>query len=214
MREQLGRLLPVVLLCSLGCNANLDGGSSRPDPAPEPGTGGTSGTGSGGDAGGRAPHPDAGPDPFEAPAACTSGTNWTGGVRESPLMQPGEPCVACHAKGEAPRLAFGGTVYPSAHEPSQCNGANGSNSAAGAEVVVVDAAGMTFTARVNAAGNFYLSARTPITPPLKAKVVFMGSERVMVGAVPTGDCNACHTQSGTTTLTAPAVPAPGRIILP
>jgi len=172
------------------------------DPAATPADGGAS--------------PDAAPDPFAVPARCTSGTNWTGGLRESPLMQPGEPCVACHAKpGEAPKLSFGGTVYPSAHEPSQCNGANGTSSAQGAEVVLVDAAGMTFTAKVNAAGNFYASARTPVTPPLKAKVVFMGRERVMIAAVPSGDCNACHTQKGTTTLTTPmALAAPGRIILP
>jgi hypothetical protein len=130
-------------------------------------------------------------------------------------MQPGEPCVACHQKGEAPRLAFGGTVYPSAHEPSQCYGANGTASAQGAEVVLVDAAGMTFTAKVNAAGNFFVRATTVVTPPIRAKVVFMGRERVMIAAVPSGDCNACHTQKGTTTVTTPgSLPAPGRIILP
>jgi hypothetical protein len=171
--------------------------------------------GSGNADGGAASPPDAAPDPFAVPAKCTSGTSWTGGLRESPLMQPGEACVACHAKGEAPRLSFGGTVYPSAHEPSQCNGANGTSSAQGAQVVVVDAAGMTFTAQVNAAGNFYASARVAVTPPLKAKVVFQGRERVMIAAVPTGDCNECHTQKGITTLTTPgALPAPGRIILP
>jgi hypothetical protein len=171
--------------------------------------------GSSGADGGTTSPPDAGPDPFAVPARCTSGTNWTGGTRESPLMQPGEACVACHAKGEAPRLAFGGTIYPSAHEPSQCNGASGTGSAQGAEVVLVDAAGMIFTAKVNAAGNFYVSARTPVTPPIRAKVVFMGRERVMIAAVPSGDCNGCHTQKGTTTLTTPgALPAPGRIILP
>jgi hypothetical protein len=158
---------------------------------------------------------DAGPDPFTVPARCTSGTTWTGGLRESPLMQPGEACVACHEKGEAPRLAFGGTVYPSAHEPSQCNGANGTSSAQGAEVVLVDGAGMTFTAKVNAAGNFYANARVAVTPPLRAKVVYMGRERLMIAAVPNGDCNACHTQKGTTTVTTPgSLPAPGRIILP
>jgi hypothetical protein len=169
---------------------------------------------SGADGGATSP-PDAGPDPFAVPPRCTSGTNWTGGLRESPLMQPGEACVACHDKGEAPRLAFGGTVYPSAHEPSQCNGANGTSTAQGAEVVLVDAAGMTFTAKVNAAGNFYASARVPVTPPIRAKVVFMGKERLMIAAVPSGDCNVCHTQKGTTTVTTPgSLPAPGRIILP
>jgi hypothetical protein len=159
--------------------------------------------------GGAASPPDAGPDPFAAPAKCTSGTMWT--VGETAGMRPGEACVACHTRGEAPRLSFGGTVYPSAHEPNECNGTG----AQGAEVVVVDAAGMTFTAKVNAAGNFYASASVPVMPPLKAKVVFMGRERLMIGAVPSGDCNACHTQKGTTTVTTPgSLPAPGRILLP
>jgi hypothetical protein len=133
-------------------------------------------------------------------------------------MQPGEACVACHQKPgtEAPRLAFGGTVYPSGHEPSQCNGADGAGTAAGAQVVITDATGAMFTAVVNAAGNFYADGRrTTVTPPLKAKVVFMGRERVMVGAVPDGDCNTCHTVAGATTLTGPGVlSAPGRIVLP
>jgi hypothetical protein len=158
---------------------------------------------------------DPGPDPYAVAPRCTSGTTWTGGNRESPLMQPGEPCVACHSSGEAPRLSFGGTIYPSAHEPSQCYGASGVASAQGAAVVVVDATGKSVTASVNAAGNFYVSARAALTPPLKAKVTFMGRERVMIGAVDSGDCNACHTQKGTTTSVAPAtVPAPGRILLP
>jgi hypothetical protein len=160
---------------------------------------------------------DARPDPFAVPPRCTSAKTWTGGTRESPLMQPGEPCVACHAKpgGEAPRLAFGGTLYPSAHEPSQCYGADGTASAKGAQVVIIDAKGMTFTADVNAAGNFFLRGNATLVPPIKAKVVYMGRERAMVSAVPSGDCNACHTQAGTTTeMGMDAVKAPGRIILP
>jgi hypothetical protein len=41
----------------------------------------------------------------------------------------------------------------------------------------------------------------------------MGRERAMIGAVPHGDCNACHTQTGTTTVTG-GVKAPGRILIP
>jgi hypothetical protein len=158
--------------------------------------------------------PDAGPDPFAVPPKCTSGTLWTRG--EDARMRPGEACVSCHAKdAEAPKLSFGGTVYPSAHEPDRCNGADGTTSAKGAQIVVIDANGMSFTANVNAAGNFYANARVAVALPLKAKVVFMGRERVMIGAVPTGDCNACHTQTGTTTVTGMnPEKAPGRIILP
>jgi hypothetical protein len=169
---------------------------------------------SGGGSDAARPDATAAPDPFKAPPTCTSGTTWTRG--EDARMRPGELCVSCHARdAEAPRLAFGGTVYPSAHEPDRCNGIDGTGSARGAQVVVIDAAGMTFTASVNAAGNFYANARVAVTPPLKAKVVWNGRERIMISAVPSGDCNACHTQAGTTTVTgAMADKAPGRIILP
>jgi hypothetical protein len=159
--------------------------------------------------GGVAPAP-AGPDPFAAPARCTSGQMWNRGTRGSPLMQPGEACNACHSRGEGPQLAFGGTVYPSGHEPSLCNGA----STGGAQVIVTDASGASFTAQVNEAGNFFLRSRTRITPPLKARVVSGGRERAMVSAVTSGDCNTCHTQAGTTTAGGGALKAPGRIALP
>jgi hypothetical protein len=186
----------------LACSARIDGGMGEGADASQP---------TGSDPSDAEPATDdGGPDPFLAPPSCTSGIQWTGGTRESPDMQPGEPCVACHTRGEAPRLAFGGTVYPTAHEPSQCYGAT----KGGATVVVTDANGKSVTATVNAAGNFFARATAALTAPLKAKVVFMGRERIMLSAVPSGDCNVCHTQQGTTTLATPSIPAPGRIILP
>jgi hypothetical protein len=150
------------------------------------------------------------PDPFAVPAKCTSGTMWTRGNNGSGQMQPGEACIACHSTGEGPRFAFGGTLYPSGHEPSQCDGLDGTRTAA--QVVVVDAAGRSFTANVNAAGNFYSAGRITVTPPLHAKVVYMGRERVMASAVTSGDCNACHTQGGA--MGAGVLKAPGRVLLP
>jgi hypothetical protein len=167
----------------------------------------------GADGGAPAPRPDAAPNPFAVPPRCTSGTTWRGGTEGSGQMQPGMACIDCHSRrggdddDEAPRFLFAGTVYPSAHEPNQCNG----TAAQGATVVVTDGNGGQVMARVNAAGNFY--AGGSLRPPFRAKVVFMGRERIMLGAVPTGDCNRCHTQNGTT-IVAGAVPAPGRILLP
>jgi hypothetical protein len=171
----------------------------------------TPGTGTHADGGVTTPMNPPGPDPFAGPAVCTSGQSWTGGTQGSSRMQPGEACVACHSRDDGPRYAAAGTVYPTGHEPRLCNGADGTGSARGATVVVVDAANRTFTAAVNSAGNFSLGGA--MTPPLKAKVVFMGRERLMIAAVPSGDCNGCHTQAGTTTVTG-AVKAPGRILLP
>jgi hypothetical protein len=156
-------------------------------------------------------------DPLLASPRCTSGITWTDGNKPSERMQPGEPCIACHigpGRG-GPPLAFGGTVYPSGHEPSQCYGANGRGDVYGAKVVLVDGTGATFTADVNSAGNFYLEADDALTPPIRAKVTFAGRERAMVMTAPSADCNTCHTQEGTTTLTtAGALKAPGRITLP
>lgn len=162
--------------------------------------------GGAGDAG--APPPA---NPYDTPPVCTSGVTRRGG--ESALMDPGQACINCHARsGEAPAFAIAGTVYTTAHEPDNCVGVSGRGSAAGATVVVVDQTGRMASAPVNDGGNFYLRAGG-LTPPLRAKVVFMGRERTMVGAVASGDCNGCHTQKGATTQPGTAA-APGRIMLP
>lgn len=132
-------------------------------------------------------------------AVCSSGKTWTGGNRESPLMHPGDACIACHSSGEGPRFRIGGTVYPTAHEPNDCDGATS------AAVEVTDAGGRVTTLQVNAAGNFFTSSA--ITFPIHVAVVANGTRRVMNGSPPTGDCNSCHTQDG-------ANLAPGRIALP
>jgi hypothetical protein len=148
---------------------------------------------------------DAGPpDPLGATPTCTSGTTWTGGNNGSAVMNPGLACISCHAGtgGEAPQFTIAGTVYPTGHEPNLCNGANGTN---GARVVIVDAANRTVTLTPNAAGNFTYTGA--ITTPYTAKVTYQGRERIMPAAQTSGDCNACHTQNGTSG-------APGRITLP
>ena len=138
-------------------------------------------------------------DPLGSAPVCTSGTMWTGGNRESSLMHPGDACIACHSSGEGPRFAFAGTVYPTGHEPNDCNGATS------ATITVTDANGQVISRTVNSAGNFSYSGTVAF--PIHAKVVTSMGERSMVNAVPSGDCNSCHTQNG-------AMNAPGRIVLP
>jgi hypothetical protein len=136
---------------------------------------------------------------FGGPVVCTSGKTWTGGNRESSLMHPGVACIACHASGEGPRFRIAGTVYPTGHEPDDCNGASA------ATVEVTDAAGNVSSLPVNAAGNFFTQAAVAF--PIHVAVVAGGMRRAMAGTPPTGDCNTCHTQDG-------ANMAPGRIALP
>ena len=138
-------------------------------------------------------------DPFAADPVCTSGSFWTNG--EGPTMRPGEACIACHTAQRGPSFAVAGTVYPTAHEPDDCNGAS-----SGAVVVITDAQGMVYELAVNAAGNFYLENAT-LALPFTAKVVVNGVERAMSASQTSGDCNSCHTQQG-------ASSAPGRIVLP
>ena len=131
---------------------------------------------------------------------CTSMKTWTQGDSGSSLMHPGRACITCHASRGAPTFTIAGTLFPTAHEPDDCDGASGS-----ARVVIVDAKGVTLTLTPNSAGNFYSS--TAITKPYKASIVDGQNVRAMGGAQTTGDCNSCHTVAG-------ANGAPGRIMTP
>lgn len=101
-------------------------------------------------------------------------------------------------------MFIGGTVYPTAHEPDDCNGASGS-SLGGASVIITGANGATLTLPVNSVGNFYTGQSVAV--PFTAKVVVGNAVRAMVTPQTNGDCNSCHTESG-------ANNAPGRIMLP
>jgi hypothetical protein len=127
--------------------------------------------------------------------------HWTAGNNGD--MRPGEACITCHSRGEGPAFVIAGTVYPTAHEPDDCNGANGTLD--GATVVITDAKKVTLTLRPNTVGNF--SSNAAITLPFQAKVVQGGKERIMVTPQTNGDCNSCHTSPGNNL-------APGRIMLP
>jgi hypothetical protein len=138
---------------------------------------------------------------------CSSNVTWTGGNNAS--MRPGEPCAKCHVLfGQATGHTFdiSGTVYPTAHEPDDCDG----TSVSGAQVVITDASGKQTTLAVNAVGNFYhddLLGIAKLPTPYTAKVTYNGMSLRMVSAQTVGDCNSCHTEAG-------ANLAPGRIILP
>jgi hypothetical protein len=137
------------------------------------------------------------PDPLSFPARCTSGETWNG-VTKDQNMRPGESCPTCHANFE-----LAGTLYPTGHEPNDCDGVDGLTTAA--TIVVTDATGLVITLYPNMVGNFFTSVT--VTPPFHAKVVFNGTERAMTAAQTIGACNSCHTQTG-------ANGAPGRITLP
>jgi mono/diheme cytochrome c family protein len=134
---------------------------------------------------------------YNTPSVCSSGKTWAG--KRNSSMAPGQACQSgrCHG-GD---FDASGTIYPTAHEPDNCNGTGGS------QVIITDAAGQTYSTTVNSAGNFYFSLRTSLKLPYTAKVVSGSKTRVMVGAQTNGDCNACHTEKGTQN-------APGRMMAP
>lgn len=136
--------------------------------------------------------------------SCTSGTSWSLAEAPSPAMHPGVACNACHQRLGGPNLTVAGTVYPTLHEPDDCNGKGPPPSLT---VVIQDASGQTLELPVNAAGNFFSANK--ITPPFRARVVdgASGAIRPMIGSVTSGDCNACHTAGGVNG-------APGRVVSP
>lgn len=157
----------------------------------------------GADAGSRS---DAGPvgppDGGDVPAVCSSGTYWLDGDEGSEHMHPGHACIACHVTtGDdgLPDLSIVGTVFPTLHEPDDCNGTDQ------AVIEITDAEGQVLTLTPNSAGNFLSTVL--VKYPIRAKIKANGLERVMTTKQNTGDCNSCHTQAGTSG-------AEGRIRLP
>jgi hypothetical protein len=140
-------------------------------------------------------------DPYGTPVMCSSGTHWTHGNHESPEMHPGMACNACHSTMRVRTFSIAGTLFPSAHEPDDCNGIGGT----GATIDIVGADGRMQTLTANSAGNFY--SQSPVTLPFTATVNYQGRSRAMIGPQTSGDCNTCHTETGTSA-------APGRIMLP
>ena len=194
-----GMIWFVAVVAAAGCVGEI----GQADPlGTGPGGNTASGGGGGGKAGGGGNTGGTAPDPFAVPPTCTSGTMWTQGNHGSENMNPGRACIACHATNDGPTLSVAGTLYPTAHEPELCNGADGAN---GARVIIVGADGQTLTLTPGTSGNF--NSKTRLMFPYRAKVSYMGRERAMAAMQTSGDCNSCHTQSG-------ANGAPGRILLP
>lgn len=133
---------------------------------------------------------------------CVSGDEWTWGNEESPLMNPGEACIACHDReNEGPMYLAAGTVYTAYDEPNDCNGPSG------IEVELTDANGDVHTANTNGAGNFFWTSNAGIAFPVTARVLDGGVEvAAMAAEITDGDCNTCHSASG-------SGGAPGRIAI-
>ena len=171
-------------LGSGGQPGSFDGGAS------DAGAMGSGGAGLGSGSGG-APATGTGSSTL---AVCTSKAMWTGG--NNPTMRPGNTCQSCHS------FTIAGTIYPTANEPTNCNGINGST---GVKVVITGADGRTLTLTPTASGNFYSSSS--VKTPYTARITNGGATRAMAATQASGNCNSCHSQRG-------ANGAPGRIMVP
>ncbi|MBX7101203.1 MAG: hypothetical protein K1X89_26035 [Myxococcaceae bacterium] len=131
-----------------------------------------------------------------SPLSCTSGQFWTFGNAESPNMNPGLACRACHTQ-LAPFRAyfFSGTVFPTLHEKDTCYSAPPSD----AKVQIIDKNGNVALTMVpsGASGNFRSSSTsTNIAMPFTARITAGGRTATMRTPQVVGDCNACHTEQG------------------
>jgi mono/diheme cytochrome c family protein len=121
-------------------------------------------------------------------------------------MHPGNACITCHTDQGGPSFTVAGTVYPTVHEPDECNGIDGTTGAnLGTEVLIIDANGNLQSLPVDDAGNFFSKAALPT--PYRAMVVRGNSIKEMRATQTDGDCNNCHTKWGDGS-------APGRVMAP
>ncbi len=143
---------------------------------------------------------DSGDGPGDTAATdCSTDSYWNGGNEESPDMNPGEDCIACHSRGEGPEFTLAGTVMGAYADLDDCNGIQG------VTVRVTDADGVVTELATTEAGNFY--TRADIAMPYTIELEKDGQTSRMVSAQSDGACASCHTADG-------AGGAPGRVVAP
>lgn len=123
-------------------------------------------------------------DPVSAEAMAALGPE-DPAVPPGPLHRPGQPCLVCHDGAAARAFSLGGTVFwgPDSDVPAPAT-----------EVLVIDDAGVRFTAVTNCAGNFLVRREEyePIYPLWVA--LRRGSASIEMDSPVRGDgsCAGCH----------------------
>ena len=147
--------------------------------------------------------PDAGP----APTTCASGSYWTFGNQESPNMNPGKPCLACHNATRRPTRRTPSRAPCSWRATRRTPATRGrrrlprsTSSTANGTVALTLSVSTT-------SGNFNSSRYPSVTLPYTARVYNGTRSATMTTPQTNGDCNSCHTEQGLNG-------ALGRIVLP
>ncbi|APR85809.1 Hypothetical protein A7982_11158 [Minicystis rosea] len=157
---------------------------------------------------------DAGtPDPtFQGDPICSSNTFFEAPSDEDDLedlgelMYPGRACITCHEQHDENKFKLGGTVFALGKVLDDCLPAPGAPDLTAAQVIIHDANG-AHQLSVNEVGNFRSHKDDDIVFPYTAEVVYQGKSRAMSTMQSDGDCNKCHSATGSSG-------APGRIALP
>jgi hypothetical protein len=140
------------------------------------------------------------PNPFTGAPAYVSTLGPSARKTQHPFTNDnpqGRQCLSCHdGNGNAPAMAFGGTVYTTAA---------GGTGAARVEVRVKDQDGKAISAWSDADGNFYflVNPNGDLNLPGHAGIRNAKGNKVMSGTVANGNCNGCHNANGAGRLVAP-----------
>lgn len=140
-------------------------------------------------------------EPPPPPVSVCTSANMDAGQHDQ--MHPGKACVTCHTDQGGPSFTVAGTLFPTVREPDECHGTDGD--ATGAKIIIIDTSKTPRILSVNAAGNF--KSLAALTGAYRAIVVRGNSIREMKSTQTDGDCNNCHTETGSNG-------APGRIMEP
>lgn len=181
------------------CSTPVGPGGTVADAGATADAGGTADTGGAADTGGT-PDTTVEPDPTCGPEGRRyRDEDW------DELMYPGGTCIQCHLedadddKGDGPIYSAAGTVFPYFGYEEGCAGVEG------ATVEITDANGQVITLMSNRVGNFFTTRA--IAMPYTAKVIVGDREMRMIEPVFNGDCNGCHSATG-------SEGAPGRVVTP
>ena len=132
---------------------------------------------------------------------CSTGSYWWGGDIGSDSMRPGGMCIDCHSGNGGPDYTFAGTVMGGYNDANECRGVPS------VTIEILDASGnVALTMETNGAGNFSTENRG-VEMPYSARVRYDGRVREMLTQTYNGDCDDCHSETG-------SEDAPGRIVLP
>lgn len=144
--------------------------------------------------------PKVDPNPFAGAPAYASTLGPSARKTQHPFTNDnpqGRQCLSCHdGNGNAPAMAFGGTVYTTAAATT---------GAPRVEVRVKDKDGKAISASSDADGNFYffVNPNGDLNLPGHAGIRNAKGTKVMSGTVASGNCNGCHNANGAGRLVAP-----------